>query len=82
MFLNRFRSLFAEVLPTVVWWPSSPEGRVCGQRTVTVVPYLTHNKYGCTITVLLYHTTYIWNTAFITLNSNIPYHAHMGYCNY
>ena len=46
MFLNRFRSLFAEDLPTAVWWPSSPEGRVCGQRTtVTVVPYLTHNKY-------------------------------------
>ena len=27
MLLNRFKSLFAGVLPTVVWWPSSPEGK-------------------------------------------------------
>ena len=33
MFLNRFRSLFFEDLPTVVWWPSSPEGKVWDQRT-------------------------------------------------
>jgi len=28
MFLNRFRSLFAEVLPMVTWWSSSQEGKV------------------------------------------------------
>ena len=54
MFLNRFRGLFAEALPTAVWWPSSPEGKVCDQRTVTVVPYHTHMK-------IMYLYSITWN---------------------
>ena len=34
MFLNRFRGLFAEVLPMAVWWPSSPEPNALGWRTM------------------------------------------------
>ena len=44
MFLNRFRRLLAGVLPTVVWWPSSPEGKAWNQRA--------------TFNALLYHTQY------------------------
>ena len=62
MFLNRFRGLFAEALPTAVWWPSSPEGKAWDQRIVTVVPY----TYEDNVSVFYYLKLY--NKATIVLS--------------